>query len=40
MTGPAIEVTGLGKLFRQYHERNQSLKAAVLRLQQRLPAID
>ncbi len=31
MTDPAIEVAGLSKLFRQYHERNQSLKAAVLR---------
>ena len=31
MTDPAIVVEGVGKRFRLYHERNQSLKAAVMR---------
>jgi ABC-type polysaccharide/polyol phosphate transport system ATPase subunit len=31
VTGAAVEVDGLSKRFRLYHERNQSLKAAVLR---------
>ena len=31
MSGAAVEVQGLSKRFRIYHERNQSLKAAVMR---------
>jgi ABC-type polysaccharide/polyol phosphate transport system ATPase subunit len=31
VTGAAVEVDGLSKRFRLYHERNQSLKATVLR---------
>ena len=31
MTSPAITVDGVGKRFRIYHERNQSVKAAVMR---------
>jgi ABC-type polysaccharide/polyol phosphate transport system ATPase subunit len=31
MTGPAITVDGVSKRFRLYHERNQSLKAAIMR---------
>ena len=31
MTAPAVSVEGVSKQFRLYHERNQSLKAAVMR---------
>lgn len=31
MTEPAVRVEGLGKKFRLYHERNQSLKSAIMR---------
>lgn len=31
MTEPAVSVRGLGKKFRLYHERNQSLKSALMR---------
>ena len=31
MGDPAVEVSGVSKRFRLYHERNQSLKAAFMR---------
>jgi len=31
MSGPVVEVTDVSKRFRLYHERNQSLKASVMR---------